>query len=149
MFFSLRFVLWLTWMAQAPVDHFKTTCWHTSDFLPTVIIRLRHKLLSEYSPSQPFWHMLCASYRLKVKLACFGEHCTGAHTHFSLRNSGSCADCAFNILLKKMSRNLATVKTSFYNGISPIELILTLSLGFREERTRTAVNGKKKCGYNA
>ncbi len=31
---------------------------------------------------------------------------------------------------------------------SPIELILTLSLGFREERTCNAVKGKKKRGYN-
>ncbi len=30
-----------------------------------------------------------------------------------------------------------------------IELILTLSLGFREELMCTAVKGKKKCGYNA
>ncbi len=32
---------------------------------------------------------------------------------------------------------------------SPIELILMLSLGFKEERMCTPVKGKKKCGYNA
>ncbi len=111
---------------ELPVCHFKTIYWHTSDFLPTVLIHLRHKLcLNEYSPSRPFWHILCASYRLwmrpKLKVFWCAPHThthahTHTHTHFSLGNSVSRADCAFNVSLSNMSRNLATVKTAFYNN---------------------------------
>ncbi len=63
--FLSHFVLWLTLMVQAPVCHFKTIYWHTSDFLPTVLVHLRHKLcLSEYSRSRPFGHILCVFDRL-------------------------------------------------------------------------------------
>ncbi len=56
--FLSHFVLWLTLMVQ--VCHFKTIYWHTSDFLPTVLVHLRHKrCLSEYSRSRPFGHILC------------------------------------------------------------------------------------------
>ncbi len=51
------------------------------------------------------------------------------HTHFSLGNSVSRADCTFNILLSNMSSNLETVKTAFYNNRQTIDLILTLSFG--------------------
>ncbi len=59
------------------------------------------------------------------------NHITRAntHTHFSLRNSVSRADCTFNILLSNMSSILATVKTAFYNNRQTIDLILTLSFG--------------------
>ncbi len=51
------------------------------------------------------------------------------HTHFSLGNSVSRADCTFNILLSNMSSNLVTVKTAFYNNRQTIDMILTLSFG--------------------
>ncbi len=49
------------------------------------------------------------------------------HTHFSLGNSASRADCTFNVLLSNMSSNLVTVKTAFYNNQQTIDLIQTLS----------------------
>ncbi len=50
---------------EVPVCHFKIIYWHTSDFLPTVLVHLRHKrCLSEYSRSRPFWHILCVFDRL-------------------------------------------------------------------------------------
>ncbi len=57
------------------------------------------------------------------------ERAAQAHTHFSLGNSVSRADCTFNILLSNMSSNLVTVKTAFYNNRQTIDLILTLSFG--------------------
>ncbi len=54
---------------------------------------------------------------------------THTHTHFSLRNSISCVDCTFNVLLSNMSSNLVTVKTAFHNNRQTIDLILTLSFG--------------------
>ncbi len=125
--FLFAFFLWLTLMVQAPVCHFKTIYWHTSDFLPTFLVHLRHKLcLSEYSRSRPFWHILCVFDRLDAPEAqsviCLfwsaprrRAH-THTHTHFSLGNSVSRADCALNLLLSNMPRNLATVKTAFYNN---------------------------------
>ncbi len=71
---------------------------------------------------------------------------THTHTHFSLGNSVSRADCAFNVSLS--NKHLPQFSNS-KDGIlqqSPIELILPLSLGFREERM---CEGKKKRGYNA
>ncbi len=124
-FFSL-----ITLMVQAPVGHFKTIYWHTSDFLPTVLVHLRLKrCLSEYSRSRPFWHILCVFDRLDAPedqtVICLSvlerappllRHAhSHTHTHFSLGNSVSCADCTFNVL-SNMSRNLATVKTAFYNN---------------------------------
>ncbi len=99
--------------------------WHTSGFLPTVLVHLRHKLhLSEYSRSRPFWHILCVFDRFDAPKAqsvlCLSvlEHTAQArtYTHFSLGNSISCADCTFYVLLSNMSRNLATVKMAFYNN---------------------------------
>ncbi len=58
------------------------------------------------------------------------------HTHFSLGNSVSRADCTFNILLSNMSSNLVTVKTAFYNNRQTIDLILTLSFGQRGTNAR-------------
>ncbi len=125
--FLSHFVLWLTLMVQAPVCHFKIIYWHTSDFLPTVLAHLRHKLcLSEYSRSRPFGHILCVFDRLEAPEAqsviCLSVLAARAHTHtharahFSLGNSVSRADCTFNVLLANMSRNLATVKTASYNN---------------------------------
>ncbi len=63
--FLSHFVLWLTLMVQASVCHFKIIYWHTSDFLPTVLAHLWHKLcLSEYSRSRPFGHIVCVFDRL-------------------------------------------------------------------------------------
>ncbi len=123
--FLSHFVLWLTLMVQAPDCHFKTIYWHTSEFLPTVLAHLRHKLcLSEYSRSRPFGHILCVFDRLGAPEAqtviCLSvlERAAQAHTHthFSLGNSFSRADCTFYVLLANMSRNLATVKTASYNN---------------------------------
>ncbi len=82
------FLLWLTLMVQAPVCHFKIIYWHTSDFLPTVLAHLRHKLcLSEYSRSRPFGHILCVFDRLDARSSncnlpvCFGAWRARAHTH--------------------------------------------------------------------
>ncbi len=69
---------------------------------------------------------------------------THTHTHFSLGNSVSRADCAFNISLSNVPQ-FSNSKDGILQQ-SPIELILTLSLGFREERM---CEGKKKRGYNA
>ncbi len=122
---------------EAPVCHFKIIYWHTSDFLPTVLAHLRHKLcLKEYFRSRPFGHILCVFDRLDAPEAqCnlpvrfggrrAGTHArtharTHAHTHtyiyFSLGNNVSRADCTFYVLLANMSRNLATVKTASYNN---------------------------------
>ncbi len=60
----------------------------TSDFLPTVLVHLRHKLcLSEYSRSRPFLHILCVFDRLDAPEAqsviCLSvlERAALAHTH--------------------------------------------------------------------
>ncbi len=101
---------------------------------------LRHKLcLSEYSPSRPFLHILCAFDCLDAPEAqsviCLSvlEHAaqahTHTHTHFSLGNSISRADCTFNVLLSNMSSNLVTVKMAFYINRQTIDLILMLSFG--------------------
>ncbi len=114
---------------EAPVCHFKTIYWHTSDFLPTVLVHLRHKrCLSEYSRSRPFGHILCVFDRLDAPEAqtvtCLSvlerapplrRH---AHTHTHTLQPGKqrlLCGC-FNVLLSNMSRNLATVKTAFYNN---------------------------------
>ncbi len=110
---------------EVPVCPFKTIYWHTSDFLPTFHVHLRHKLcLSEYSRSRSFWHILCVFDRFDTpdaqSVLCLSvlERSMQArtHTHISLGNSVSCADCTFNVLLSNMSRNLATVKTASYNN---------------------------------
>ncbi len=115
----------------------KTKYWHTI-FSQLFSFTLRHKLcLSEYSPSRPFLHALCVFDRLDAPEAqsvlCLSvlERATQAHTHFSLGNSVSRADCTFNILSSNlvMSSNLVTVKTAFYNNRQTIDLILTLSFG--------------------
>ncbi len=72
--------------------------------------------------------------KLKVYFACqfYSAHThtrVRTHTHFSLENSVSRADCAFNYLLSNMSNNLVTVKTAFYNNRQTIDLILMLSFG--------------------
>ncbi len=75
--------------------------------------------------------------RLKLSVLCLSvlEHAAQAraraytHTHFSLGNSVSRADCTFNILLSNMSSNLVTVKTAFYNNRQTIDLILTFRFG--------------------
>ncbi len=128
--FLSHFVLWLSLMKRQSC-HFKTIYWHTSDFLPTVLVHLRHKLcLSEYSRSRPFGHILCVFDRLDAPedqtVICLSvlerapplrRHArTHTHTHFSLGNSVSRADCTFYVLLANMSRNLATVKTASYNN---------------------------------
>ncbi len=133
MIFSLRFVLWLTLMKHQSVT--KTKYWHTI-FSQLFSFTLRHKLcLSEYSPSRPFLHALCVFDRLysseaqSVIFLSVLERAAHAHTHFSLGNSVSRADCTLNILLSNMSSNLVTVKTAFYNNRQTIDLILTLSFG--------------------
>ncbi len=72
------------------------------------------------------------------------QACTCAHTHnFSLGNSVSRVDCAFNVLLSNMSSNLATVKTAFYNN-HRLSWFWRYVL-IREERMRTDVKGSKSC----
>ncbi len=39
--FLFAFSSFINIVSQAPVGHFKTIYWHTSDFLPTVLIHLR------------------------------------------------------------------------------------------------------------
>ncbi len=141
MIFSLYFVLWLTLMVQAPDCHFKTIYWHTSDFLPTVLVHLRHKLcLSEYSRSRSFWHILCAFDRLDAPeaqcnlLVRFG---TRTHTHtFPPRKQRLLCGLYFQRFIIKhvlqFSNRFSNSKDSILQQ-SPIELILTLSLGFRNE----------------
>ncbi len=93
--FLSHFVLWLTLMVQAPVCHFKIIYWHTSDFLPTVLVHLRHKLcLSEYSRSRPFGHILCVFDRLDapeaqtvICLSVLERAGTHTHTHTHTRCS--------------------------------------------------------------
>ncbi len=146
--FLFHFLLWLTLMKRQFV----------TDFLPTVLIHLRHKLcLREYSPSRPFWHILCVSYRLwmRPKLKVFRcaprththTH-TRTHTHTHTFQPGeqrlSCGLC-FQRLFIKHVQQFSNSKDGILQQ-SPIELILTLSLGFREERM---CEGKKKRGYNA
>ncbi len=148
------FILFFINIDEAPVCHFKTIYWHTSDFLPTVLIHLRHKLcLSEYSPSRPFWHILCVSYRLwmrpKLKVFWCAPHAhTHTHTHTHTLQLGeqrlSCGLCFQRLFIKHVPR-FSKSKDGILQQ-SPIELILTLSLGFREERM---CEGKKKRGYNA
>ncbi len=123
----------------------KTKYWHTI-FSQLFSFTLKYKLcLSEYSPSRPFLHALCvfdrldaseaqSVLRLSVLERAAHAHTrarkhTRTHTHFSLRNSVSRADCTFNVLLSNMSSNLVTVKTAFYNNRQTIDLILTLSFG--------------------
>ncbi len=128
------------------VCHFKTKYWHTSDFLPTVLVHLRHKLcLSEYSRSRSFWHILCVFDRLDAPEAQslpvrFGA-CRRVHTHFSLGNSVSRGLCFQRFIIKHVPQ-FSNSKDGILQQ-SPIELILMLSLGFKEERVRNAVKGKK------
>ncbi len=132
---SSAVLLWLTLMKHQSVT--KTKYWHTI-FSQLFSFTLRHKLcLSEYSPSRPFLHALCVFDHLDASeaqsvlclsiLECAAQ--THTHTHFSLGNSVSRADCTLNILLSNMSSNLVTVKTAFYNNRQTIDLILTLSFG--------------------
>ncbi len=135
MILSLYFVLWLTLKKLQSVT--KTKYWHTL-FSQLFSFTLRYKLcLSEYSPSRPFLHALCVFDRLdapeaqsvlRLSVLERAAH-TRTHTHFSLGNSVSRADCTFNVLLSNMSSNLVTVKTAFYNNRQMIDLILTLSFG--------------------
>ncbi len=160
MIFSLHFVLWLTLMVQAPVCHFKTIYWHTSDFLPTVLVHLRHKrCLSEYSCSRPFWHILCVFDRLDAPEAqtviCLSvlerapplrRHAhthTHTHTHISAWETASLVRMFQRFIIKHVPQ-FSNSKDSILQQ-SPIELILTLRLGFRKERMRTAVKGWKLC----
>ncbi len=154
-FFSL-----ITLMAQAPVGHFKTIYWHTSDFLPTVLAHLRIKrCLSESYRSRPFWHILCVFDRLDAPEAqtviCLSvleraplllRHAR-AHTHTHTFQPGKqrlLCGLYFQRFIIKHVPQFSNSKDSILQQ-SPIELILTLSLGFREERMHTAVKGWKLC----
>ncbi len=141
MIFSLHFVLWLTLMKHQSVT--KTKYWQFSPNFSRSLEDI-NCVLSEYSPSRPFLHALCVFDRLDASEAqsviCLSvlerAPLAHTHTHFSLRNSVSRADCTFNILLSKMSSNLVTVKTTFYNNRQTIDLILTLSFGQGGTNTR-------------
>ncbi len=122
---------------EAPVCHFKTKYWHTSYFLPTVLILFKTWTVFKWIISKPdvFTYFVCIwSFGRAQNSKCtlpvsFRARRAGTHSHFSLGNSVSCADCTFNILLSNMSSNLATVKTAFYNNRQTIDLILMLSFG--------------------
>ncbi len=153
-------------MVHAPVGHFKTIYWHTSDFLPTVLVHLRHKrCLSEYSRSRPFWHILCVFDRLDARSSnCnlpvrFGARSSAAqaraHTHTHRHTDTQTQThqpgkqrllCGlyFQRFIIKHVPQFSNSKDSILQQ-SPIELILTLSLGFREERMRAAVKWWKLC----
>ncbi len=124
---------------EAPVCHFKTIYWHTLDFLPTVLVHLRHKLrLSEYSRSRPFWHILCVFDRLDAPEAqtviCLSvlerahpllRH---AHTHtFQPGKQHLLCGLYFQCFIKHVPQ-FSNSKDSILQQ-SPIELILTLSFG--------------------
>ncbi len=106
------------------VCHFKTKYWHTSDFLPTVLVHFKTWTVFKWIISKPavFTYFVCISSFGRARsskcnlLVCFGARRARAHTHFSLGNSISCVDCTSNILLSNMSSHLATVKTAFYNN---------------------------------
>ncbi len=67
------------------------------------------------------------------------------HTHtLQPGEQVSRVDCAFNVSLSNVPQ-FSNSKDGILQQ-SPIELILTLSLSFREERM---CEGKKKRGYNA
>ncbi len=136
--FLSHFVLWLTLMVQAPDCHFKTIYWHTSEFLPTVLAHLRHKLcLSEYSRSRPFGHILCVFDRLGapeaqtviclsvLERAAQARTHTHTHTHFSLGNSFSRADCTFYVLLANVPQF-----SNSKDGILQQSLMMILTLSF-------------------
>ncbi len=139
--FLFAFLSLITLMVQAPVCHFKTIYWHTSDFLPTVLVHLRHKrCLSEYSRSRPFWHILCVFDRLDAPEAqtviCLSvlerappllRH-AHTHTHFSLGNSVSLCGLYFQRFIIKHVPQFSNSKDSILQQ-SPIELILALSFG--------------------
>ncbi len=138
--FLSHFVLWLTLMVQAPVCHFKIIYWHTSDFLPTVLAHLRHKLcLSEYSRSRPFGHMLCVFDRLDARSSkCnlpvrFGARRAGTHahthTHTQFQPGEQCLSRGL-YFLRFISKHVPQFSNS-KDGIlqqSPM-MILTLSFG--------------------
>ncbi len=134
MILSLYFVLWLTLKKLQSVT--ETKYWHTI-FSQLFSFTLRYKLCFKWIPSKRavFTYCVCiwsfgrARSSKCILLVFFGARRARAHTHFSLRNSVSRADCTFNILLSNMSSNLVTVKTAFYNNRQTIDLILTLSFG--------------------
>ncbi len=134
--FLFHFVLWLTLMKRQSVT--KTKYWHTSDFLPTVLIHLRHKLcLSEYSPSRPFWHFVCILSTMDTPEAqSVLVRSTHTHTHTHTLQPGeqclSCGLCSQRLFIKHVPQ-FSNSKDGILQQ-SPIELILSLSLGFREER---------------
>ncbi len=138
--FLSHFVLWLTLMVQAPVCHFKTIYWHTSEFLPTVLAHLRHKLcLSEYSRSRPFGHILCVFDRLDAPEAqtviCLSvlERAAQArahtHTHISSWGTAYLARIVgyFLRFISKHVPQFSNSKDSILQQ-SPM-MILTLSVG--------------------
>ncbi len=156
--FLSHFVLWLTLMVQAPVCHFKIIYWHTSDFLPTVLAHLRHKLcLSEYSRSRPFGHILCVFDRLDAPEAqsviCLSvlERAAQARAHTHTRTRAHTLQPGEQRLSRGLyfQRFISKHVPQFSNskdGIlqqSPM-MILTLVL-VREERMCTTVKGWKLC----
>ncbi len=100
---------------EAPVCHFKTNfktkSWHTSDFLPTVLVHLRQTVF-KWILSKPavctyfvcIWSFGHARSSKCALLVSFRACRAVTHTHFSLGNSVSCVDCTFNVLLSNMSR---------------------------------------------
>ncbi len=80
------------------------------------------------------------------------ERSAGAHTHtFQPGEQRLLCGLYFQRFIIKHVPQFSNSKDGILQQ-SPIELILTLSLGFREERMRTAVKGRKLCkkkrGYN-
>ncbi len=147
--FLSHFVLWLTLMVQAPVCHFKTIYWHASDFLPTVLVHLRHKRclsLSEYSRSRPFGHILCVFDRLGAPEAqsviCLSvlERAAQTHTHTHTHARTHAHTHTFQPGEQRLSRGLYFLRliskhvpqfSNSKDGIlqqSPM-MILTLSFG--------------------
>ncbi len=114
---------------EAPVCHFKTKYWHTSDFFPTVLAHFKTWTVFKWIISKLavftyfvcIWSFGCARSSKCTLLISFRARRTGTHTHthFSLENSIPCVDCTFNVLLSNMSSNLATVKMAFYNNRQP------------------------------
>ncbi len=155
------FFLWLHWWSKRQSVTLRQYI-DTSDFLPTVLVHLRHKrCLSEYSRSRPFGHILCVFDRLDAPEAqsviCLSvlEHAppllrharTRAHTHTHTFQPGKqrlLCGLYFQRFIIKHVPQFSNSKDSILQQ-SPIELILTLSLGFREERMRAAVKGRKLC----
>ncbi len=136
--FLSHFVLWLTLMVQAPDCHFKTIYWHTSEFLPTVLAHLRHKLsLSEYSRSRPFGHILCVFDRLDAPEAqtviCLSvlERAAQArtHTHTHTFQPGEQLLSRGLYFLRFISKHVPQFSNS-KDGILQQSLMMILTLSF-------------------